>query len=138
MEELINKLIDSGWKPYWVEKDDIEVCSYDKDKKKISIWYMNWSSPSEWDYDWLFLSLRDITTKESWLWQFVCENELTNLDDNHIRKWEQQYRYVYDDCDYWGKSQLYSDDYDYQYRLIECALKDESELEKFLLENIKI
>lgn len=138
LEELLNSLIEKGWKPYWIDKDDIEVCSYEKDRKKISIWYMNWVSPSEWDYDWLFISLRELVSRESWLWQFCAENRLINPDHNYVRKWTQQCRYVYDDWDEWDENHLYTDDYDYQYYIIESALKDESELEDFLLQNIKV
>ena len=38
----------------------------------------------------------------------------------------------------WDKYLKWYDMYNYQYRIIESALKDESELEQFLLENIKV
>lgn len=128
MEELLNKLIDKGWKPYWIEKDDIEVCSYDKNRKKISIWYYDWSSPSKWDYDWLFLDLRQLTAKESWLWQFVCENKLVKTKDKKVR-------FRYEDLE---RTQNYFSRYWYEYRIIESTLCDEDKLEKFLLDNIKL
>jgi hypothetical protein len=59
----------------------------------------------------------------------VCENRL----------WKD-----IDEEKYWHKktpkmSELRSYDYHFEeYRLIESALKDESELEKFLLDNIKV
>lgn len=113
LEELLNKLIEKGWKPMWIEKEDIETIDYDKKRKKISIWYMNWETPSKWDFDWLFLDLRQLTAKESWLWQFVCENKLIVPD--HMKQYN------------W-----------YGYWLCECALLDEDKLEDFILSNIKV
>ena len=137
LEPLLNILIQRGWKPYWIDKDDIEVCSYEKNRKSVSIWYMNWVSPSEWNYDWLFMSLRELVSKESWLWQFVCENKLTNKDKDNIKKWIHQFRsYVYDEDCWIENNNLYNDDYEYY--IIESSLKDESELEDFLLSNIKV
>ena len=77
--------------------------------------------------------LRQLTSKESWLWQFVCENGL--LDVNKKYEWE-----------YWTQSYKRNwEEYTHEfsrwcenYRLIESALKDEDELDKFLLDNIKI
>lgn len=128
MEELLNKLIEEGWKPYWIEKEDIETISYDKKRKKISIWYMNWETPSKWDYDWLFLDLRQLTRKESWLRQFVCENKLVKTKDRKVR-------FMYEDLE---RTQNYFSWHWYEYRLIESALCNEEDLEKFLLDNIKV
>ena len=133
MEELLNKLIEKGWKPYWIEKDDIEVCSYEKGRKKISIWYMNWSSPSEWDYDWLFMSLRDLVSKESWLWQFVCENNLVEYD---TESWWGEFSFNTDYINWFYWKHIFESNY--QYRLIESALCDEDKLEDFILSNIKV
>ena len=126
LEPLLNILIQRGRKPYWIEKDDIEVFEYNKDRKNISIWYMNWVSPSEWDYDWLFMSLRELVSKESWLWQFVCENCLLVKVPWHYWSWDSNYQW------------RWSEDRYPEYRLIESSLKDESELEDFLLSNIVI
>lgn len=131
MEKLLNELINRGRKPYWIDKDDIEVCSYEKNRKKISIWYMNWSSPSEWDYDWLFISLRELVSRESWLWQFVCENGMVKGYDTseYYTNYRRFNKENFTECRYLRE---------YQYRLIESSLKDESELEDFLLSNIVI
>ena len=131
LEPLLNILIQRGRKPYWIEKDDIEVFEYNKDRKNISIWYMNWVSPSEWDYDWLFMSLRELVSKESWLWQFVCENEMIKGFDTseyyiNYRRFNKE---NFTECRYLRE---------YQYRVIESSLKDESDLEDFLLSNIVI
>lgn len=132
MEELLNKLIEKGWKPFGREA-----------RHELSSWvvYDTIDIKGKWDIrviDRRHHHIRELVSKESWLWQFCAENRLINSDDNYVRKWEQQCRYVYDDYDCWEKSQLYSDDYDYEYRLIESALRDESELEYFLLSNIKV
>lgn len=135
MEELLSKLIERGWKPMWIEKEDIETIDYDKKRKKISIWYMNWETPSKWDFDWLFLDLRQLTAKESWLWKFVCENHL------YIYKmWENKnfvqdhFKNEYNECCY----QYLYDKSCYEYYLLESSLKDNEELEDFLLSNIKV
>jgi hypothetical protein len=73
--------------------------------------------------------LRQLVSKESGLWQFVCKNRFL--------KWP-------DSTDEWQKNPIwasfdelfYADSY--QFYLIESALCDEDKLEKFLLENIKI
>ena len=75
--------------------------------------------------------LRQLTSKESWLWQFVCENKLRNPIgwDYH---WKQ-----------WLPEEMFDEENDYscdspEYRIIESALKDEDELDNFLIDNIKI
>ena len=83
--------------------------------------------------------LRQLTSKESWLWQFVCENKLVETDDDYSRE---RYRY-----NHWMQKEYKSwvikwearkYQVDYEYRIIESALKDEDDLEKFLLDNIKV
>lgn len=73
--------------------------------------------------------LRELCAKESWLWLFVCENGMVNKVDNDRRYFDELNDICYD--------KTFHDD-ECQYRLIESALKDESELEEFLLENIKV
>ena len=89
---------------------------------------MNWETPSKWDYDWLFLDLRQLTRKESWLRQFVCENKLVKTKDRKVR-------FMYEDLE---RTQNYFSWHWYEYRLIESALCNEEDLEKFLLDNIKV
>ena len=122
MEELLNKLMKRGWKVYW---------EYDK---LMSNWQTRWKRDFWFWVLWeVKYSLRELVSKESWLWQFVCENGL--LDVNKKYEWE-----------YWTQSyKLNWEEYTHEfsrwcenYRIIESALKDEDELEKFLLENIKI
>lgn len=137
MEELINKLLKKGWEPFgWPYYDRFIIESNWDMCFRWEYPWTDWTHPYDYNFD--YFKIRELVSKESWLRQFCAENRLINSDDNYIRKWEQQCRYVYDDYDCWEKSQLYSDDYDYEYRIIESALKDEEDLEKFLLENIKV
>ena len=115
MEELLNKLIERGWKPFgWKDIKRINnewwfVCFVHKSKKRP------WLSE---------VSHRELCAKESWLWQFVCENKLYK-------------DYNEDSGTYWDSTMKTYNYRDYQYWLIESALKDESELEQFLLDNIR-
>lgn len=124
MKELLNKLIEKGRKPRWK-------------RWKMEFSFMLWWWDS-WVYELNFLwweypikipvkhSIRELVAKESWLWQFVCENGMVKM-----KEWY-----------YWQNIALiHSEEYDYcdyQFWLIESSLKDESELEQFLLDNINI
>jgi len=135
MEELLNKLIGEGWKPF-----------YQEIKNK---WETRWNYPCEWVIkirkNTIFISyryeswderitkrkkvqhsLRELVSKESWLWQFCVENWMVKMAEWFY--WQNifpldsiEYEYV-----------------DYQYWVIESALCDEDKLEQFLLDNIKI
>ena len=125
MEELLNKLIEKGWdvfpdtKFFW-NKDKLRFSTFSKWKKHI--WF--------WNDDYTY---RELVSKESWLWQFVCENGMT-------KKMEKNHRWIW--INSWAKSAYQS--YPvytmerYEYRIIESALCDEDKLEKFLLDNIKV
>ena len=79
--------------------------------------------------------LRQLTSKESWLWQFVCENWMIRVTEgNSLCNWLFWEEIYYDETQ---TDKLYKND-NYKYWLIECSLKDESELEQFLLDNIKV
>ena len=118
MWELLQKLEKLWWKPYW--KSIAELTETEK-------------------------NVRLLTSRSSWLWQFVCENELTTLqiEYNNRKPPERWIRY------HWNKHRNHMQEDErlsnerkrnenYEYRLIESSLKDESELEQFLLDNIKI
>ena len=113
MEELLNKLIEKGWKPFGGNYERYEHwCLIHEFTTKDWV-YSYWQYPT---------TLREFCAKESWLWQFVCENGMREERTPYNR-----------DCDtYWFTIQ------EYQYRLIESALCDEDKLEEFLLSNIKI
>ena len=68
-----------------------------------------------------------IVSKNSGLWQFVCENGM-------IKEPREDFRWTNDfQLDYIEFNQT-----DFQYWLLESSLTDESELEDFLLSNIKL
>ena len=102
MWELLQKLEDLWWKPYW--KSIAELTETEK-------------------------NVRLLTSLSSWLWQFVCENKM-------VKKLWDNFKYFYNSRDNKSTLRYYEDRY--KYWLLESALKDESELEKFLLDNIKI
>jgi len=119
LEQLLNSLIEKGGKPFGRNYCKYENwCLYYIVHTEDGIW-------SEWRY---WISLRELTSKESWLWQFVCENGMIK-ENNDVRIKNYQWD---NECD---TNCCYDD---YEYRLIESALKDESELEDFLLSNIKV
>jgi len=141
LEELLNKLIEKGWKPF-----------YDEIKTK---WGVRWNYPLEWTIsvrkntifihyryesgdEWITKrkkvqhSIRELVSKESGLWKFCIENNIVKLYDS----WANGVMPV-DDVEYGARIE-YKWHTDYQYRIIEASLKDESELEYFLLQNIKI
>ena len=70
-------------------------------------------------------SLRELVSKESWLWQFVCDNKLYN-----------RHAYVRLTSVEWFNDEFCHNDC--QFRLIESALCDEDKLEDFILSNVKI
>ena len=134
MEELLNKLIQRWWKPFGkipvnINQWDITqtYCKYFGKgcihiHREDDIENEDIRRPRITDE----LSLRELVSKESWLRQFCCENKLVKEDCSSIEL------YIISEW-YW----IMTDSY-YQFWLMMCSLKDESELEKFLLDNIKI
>ena len=121
MEELLNKLIEKGWRPFDVKW----ISEYFFESVPVGLYRLCWKKP---DYDYNVYSKRDLVSKSSWLWQFVCENKLVKTKDRKVR-------YRYEDLE---RTQNYFSWYWYEYWLIESALCDEDKLEQFLLDNIKI
>lgn len=118
MEELLNKLIEKGWnvfpdKKFFWNKDKLRFSKWKK-----CVWF--------WNDDY---TLRELVSKESWLWQFVCENGM-------VKKLWDNFKYFYNSRDNKSSLRYYEDRY--KYWLLESALKDESKLEQFLFDNIKI
>ena len=116
LEELLNKLIEKGWKPRGCKA----VSFYIKDK--IIFWLGNWQT-----------NLRELVSKESWLWQYVCENGMVNGEDRWTLNARQ--KSIYDK--FITSEKEYTPKKNYEYRLIESVLCDEDKLEQFLLDNIK-
>jgi len=130
LEQLLNSLIEKGWKPFWDER----IVPYVKiDYRQIAFYKLC----DDWMYQWLFdTDIRTVLSKESLLWQFVCENKMVRLETD---SWENDsYRCYYNDDGYPKDYFFEMERDDYRFWLIESALKDESELEDFLLSNIKI
>lgn len=122
LEELLNKLIEKGWKPFGESRID-EI-----NRAEQYAWNWNWCCWGSKDAIQRRKSTRQLVSKESWLWQFVCENRLENP-----KEWKQRTDLDEDDREYVKYSTKF-----YEYRLIESALCDEDNLEQFLLENIKV
>lgn len=138
MEELLNKLIEKGWKPRWLKHKIFSV-----QRTPDNMIYFDWWFGLERCYD-----FRQLTSKESLLRQFCVENKLVNKyadisdeEEAYIWKWKSwldavdiNWDYIRLDDDY----DEYHQDTDYKYWLIQSSLIDEDRLEQFLLDNIKI
>ena len=123
LSKLLNDLLRMWWKPFNRNKT-LHINCYDKCKwlnyKWIHLdgWFMNEESRT----------LRELVSIDSWLWQFVCENGLIKNPDKYWKRYKELT--ISDNLVYMS--------WYYEYRLIESSLKDESELEDFLLSNIKV
>lgn len=124
LEELLNKLIEKGWRPFDVKW----ISEYFFESVPVGLYRLCWKKP---DYDYNVYSKRDLVSKESGLWQFCCDNGLIKGNTKEAYYWQYKTPLWAE----WAKTYRKAD---YQYRLIESALKDESELEDFLLSNIVI
>ena len=134
MEELLNWLLERWWKPFNVDCawTNVEVINRLRDNQYLpEHTKIIFKTENHWHvFD---CNIRDLVSKSSWLWQFCCKNGLTNRDERSdwSKNAERDEDWVIDrDC------LIFSSDYEYW--IIESALKDESELENFLLDNIKI
>lgn len=115
---LFKELMKRGWKVYW-EYD--ELMSYWQTRWKRDFWFwVLWETK---------YSLRELVSKESWLRQFCCKNKLVKEDDGHITRIISEYKDNKWIIDSW---------WDYHYWLMICSILDDSELEDFLIENIKV
>lgn len=124
MEELLNKLIEKGWKPFgeWCHRSPYKRVDIHKNYNKERTYILFYSNNHcHWKV------LRQVVSKESWLWQFVCTNGLLSPSNCN---WARIYKA--------NISQEFIEDRDYRYRLIVSSLQDESGLEDFLIENIKV
>ena len=127
LEQLLNSLIEKGWR--------IE-------NPKARIWdvkYMYWLRELRIVYETdrrdavRQYPIRFLVSKESNLWQFVCENGMVK------KEWNSEWTIIYPNertgdyqkCHSYCKWQS-------EYWILESSLKDESELEQFLLSNIVI
>lgn len=142
LEELLNTLCERWWKPFgktpvnitqWYSAET--YCKY-FDKRCIHIHREDDIEYDEEDEDIRRprrtdeFSLRELVSKESGLWQFVCENKMRPK-----RAWYDEHYWSRDHHTNWRWMAMEGEP---EYRLIESALTDESELEDFLLQNIKL
>lgn len=125
LEQLLNSLIKRWRVPFGDEK----IHSF-------GIIYVTWKIRNivakrwRWQVN-MHYSIRDICSKSSQLWQFVCENGMVKHEVyEDIHSWEHT---TAEHSDFW-----FTDWDNYEYYIIESALKDESELEDFLIQNIKV
>lgn len=121
--QLMKNLRDKGWIPRWYN----EVIHAVYDKKHKMIWL--YKEGKEYLHLVYKKSLRELVSKDSGLWQFVCENGM-------VKKLWDNFKYFYNSRDNLSTLRYYEDRY--KYWLLESALKDESELEEFLLNSIII
>jgi len=128
LEQLLNSLIEKGWKPRWHN----DFVSFDK----VDVYHF---LADRWDYYTWNYNIREFVSKESWLWQFVCENGMVGRWDwiTKKKKVKDTDSWSWDEVIYYSVIWSYNET-DYQYRVIESALCDEDKLEEFLLSNIKV
>jgi hypothetical protein len=128
LEQLLNSLIEKGWLPRWDDK--IHSCRYYEEEKKFKADYT-----IAWIPQVLYRSIRELCSREAGLWQFVCENGMIDKQHWYIDelKW-----WKADDDEEWHDNWEERYSTEYQFWLIESSLKDESELEDFLLNSIKL
>jgi len=121
LEQLLNRLIQRGWKPRWIPhlRNAYYTTKYISFSKRTIFWLTFYEK-----------SIRALVAKESWLWQFVCENGMRPK-----RPWYEEHIWQRDGKTNWDRCILENE---YQYYLIESALCDEDKLEDFLLSNIKV
>lgn len=124
MENEVEQLFNSLIKRWRVSFGDYDIAEFDQIGNTFVA--INYESKVIGQFN-----IRQLVSKESWLWQFCCKNRLTNRDGDWSKNAERDEDWVIDrDC------LIFSSDYEYW--LIESALKDEDELESFILDNIKV
>ena len=128
LEQLLKKLLELWWKPNWKEYNHIHA---EANRIMSDFWtfyrFCNYVEDGSINRC-LNLKLRELVSVNSLLWQFVCENGMVEDIDCAYCK------YIQNDEEKWYETKSN----DYEYRLIESSLKDESELEDFLLNSISL
>ena len=76
MEELLNKRIDEWWKPFKIKSDNI--CLYCLKDNKIVISYYDFDTEWECNHEDKRCNYRELTSKESWLIQWLMNKEKIN------------------------------------------------------------
>ena len=116
LENLLNSLIHRWRKPFWEE-----VMRIDVENNAIII------IPDDFFADDKKVSIRDISSLGSGLWQFVCRNKLYKKTNEKFRE---------NVSKVWSNTWWFA--HNHQYRLLESSLIPEEELAKFLVDNIKV
>ena len=116
LENLFNSLIQRGWKP-WGEKSKKIIIRSSRIFVYNSEWYINPEGKH----------IRSIVSLESQLWQFVCQNKLLS-DKVDLQD--------YLEDSFWFRR--CPRDSNWSYRLMRVAFVAEEDLEKFLIDNIKL
>ena len=133
LEQLLNSLIQKGWR---IEnpKARISDVKYMYWLRELRIVYETDRRDAVRQYP-----IRFLVSKESWLWQFVCDREHRFIDKKNYEgiRLDKRLKNPYVDYDGVNTEYEWITSLDYQFRLIESSLKDESELEDFLLNSIK-
>lgn len=126
MERLLNKLIKKGWKP---RNKDYLVRLYVK-YWDIQLRRGESYAPTE-EKRWAIMSKRELVSMESWLRQFVCQNDM--VDKKKI--WMFYEMFLEEN---WMDAKDYRPFSLVERLIIESALCDEDKLEEYLLSNIKV
>lgn len=130
LTDLLNKLIEKWWKPFWKNAKYwiSNKAHYTKRWMKDNEMYLRSKS---W-YAYFFFTINDLCSIDSWLWQFVCKNNFyrQHNDDRYFQ--EIHTRLWYD----WWPMRNEFDYTDYEYRLMLSSIQEDKE--KFLLDNILI
>ena len=127
LEQLLNSLIEKGWEPFW-----LKCCVKVKYYWYNDICFFEIAMNKWWDVNSVSVfnrTLRDIASIDSWLRQFVCKNRFLKWPDSTDERQKNPIWASYDELFYASQ---------YQFYLIESALRDKNKLEDFLLNNIKL
>ena len=120
LENLLNSLIQRGWKPWGEKSKKIMIRS-----SRIFVYNSEWYINPEGKH------IRSIVSLESRLWQFVCDRSLLKSIWKARAKEPSISALGF-------KSEVLALSFEPEYRLLESALIPEEELGKFLVENIKV
>ena len=125
LENLLNSLIKRGWKPF--ENSNLNHCN--SDGKFIYFYTIRIPNrlTASLVYESLAVPLRLITTIESGLWKFVCQNKLLS-DKVDLQD------YIEDN--FWFRRCPF--DTNWMYRIMQSSLYSEKDLPQFLIDNIKL
>ena len=116
LETLLKSLVQRGRMPFWKEVNNVEI-----DNNVISI------SREDFFEDGTDVSIRDIVSLESGIWQFVCQNKLLS-DKVDLQD--------YLEDSYWFRRCPF--DTNWMYRIMQSSLYSEKDLPQFLIDNIKV